>query len=142
MAGAVVIANLSASDETIGKAEYRRQLVSGQSARLVCGYLYADAGDGESTTDMVFAGHNLIAENGAVLTQSKLFHNGMIVSEIDVERLAGERLKNTSFSAQNQNGYVLVEFDSQPTLTQLTRPIDPAPFVPSDPCLLYTSRCV
>lgn len=133
MAGAVVIANLSASDETIGKAEYRRQLVSGQSARLVCGYLYADAGDGESTTDMVFAGHNLIAENGAVLAQSKLFQNGMIVSEIDVERLAGERLKNTSFSAQDQSSYVLVEFDSQQTVPQLTRPIDPAPFVPSDP---------
>ena len=103
-------------------------------------YLYADAGDGESTTDMVFAGHNLIAENGAVLAQSKLFQNGMIVSEIDVERLAGERLKNTSFSAQDQNGYVLVKFDSQPTLPQLTRPVDPAPFVPSDP-VYRAQRC-
>lgn len=72
-AGATVVANLSASDETVGKDQYRRELVTGQSARLVCGYLYADAGEGESTTDMVFAAHNLIAENGVLLAQSKRF---------------------------------------------------------------------
>ena len=68
-AGATVILNLSASDELVGKAEYRRRLVCGQSARLVCGYVYANAGEGESTTDLVFAGHNLIAENGTVLAE-------------------------------------------------------------------------
>lgn len=133
MAGAVLIANLSASDETIGKAEYRRSLVEGQSARLLCGYLYADAGDGESTTDMVFAGHNLIAENGSILAQSQLFQNGLICSEIDVDRLAGERLKNTSFDASKQDGYAVVSFETAKKETTLTRRIDPAPFVPSDP---------
>ena len=81
--------------------EYRRQLIAGQSARLLCGYLYADAGRGESTTDLVFAGHDLICENGAILAQTELFGSGMIVSEVDLEKLAGERLKNTSFAAVN-----------------------------------------
>ena len=70
LAGATVVANLSASDETVGKAGYRRELVRGQSARLLCAYLYADAGHGESTTDMTFAGHNLIAENGSLLADA------------------------------------------------------------------------
>ena len=73
LAGATVIANLSASDETIGKADYRRALVCQQSARLLCTYLYADAGHGESTTDMVFAAHDLICENGALLAESRPF---------------------------------------------------------------------
>lgn len=81
IAGATVLANCSASDETIGKAEYRRSLVTGQSARLMAGYLYADAGRGESTTDMVFAGHNLIAENGKLLAQTALFTNEMAITE-------------------------------------------------------------
>lgn len=93
MAGATLICNLSASDETIGKAEYRRALVTGQSARLLCGYVYADAGEGESTTDMVFAGHNMVAENGALLAETAPFCGGMALTDIDVERLAGERLK-------------------------------------------------
>ena len=76
LAGATVIANLSASDETVGKAEYRRALVSNQSARLLCGYLYASAGHGESTQDMVFAGHDLIAENGTLLSETKPFAGG------------------------------------------------------------------
>ena len=88
-AGATVIANLSASDETIGKDQYRRQLVSSQSARLVCGYVYSDAGDGESTTDMVFSGHNLIAENGTILAESRLFKNGILITDLDVSRIAG-----------------------------------------------------
>ena len=90
IAGATVLANCSASDETIGKAEYRRSLVTGQSARLMAGYLYADAGRGESTTDMVFAGHNLIAENGKLLAQTALFTNEMAITELDVYRLAAE----------------------------------------------------
>lgn len=89
-AGAVLILNLSASDEVVGKADYRRRLVTGQSARRVCGYVYADAGEGESTTDLVFAGHDLIAENGTLLAERK-FATGLTVSEIDVEKLAYER---------------------------------------------------
>lgn len=75
-AGATVILNLSASDELVGKAEYRRRLVCGQSARLVCGYVYANAGEGESTTDLVFNGHNIVAENGALLAERRFCHPG------------------------------------------------------------------
>lgn len=128
--GANIILNLSASNEMIGKAEYRRSLVSGQSGRLICGYVYASAGDGESTTDLVFSGHNLIAENGALLKESKLFDNELTVSEIDVKLLAAERRKNTSF--KSYDNISIVEFNMPLTDTELTRPISPAPFVPSD----------
>ena len=77
LAGATLLLNLSASDEVIGKAAYRRELVRGQSARLLCGYVYADAGEGESTTDLVFSGHNLLAENGTVLAESDPFTTGV-----------------------------------------------------------------
>ena len=100
-AGATVILNLSASDEVVGKADYRRALVTGQSARLVCGYVYADAGEGESTTDLVFAGHNLIAENGALLAERR-FASGLTVSEIDVDRLAYERRRMNTFTASQE----------------------------------------
>ena len=83
--GATLILNLSASDEVAGKADYRRSLVTGQSGRLCCAYVYADAGEGESSTDLVFAGHNVIAENGAILAEQR-FSTGLTVSEIDVER--------------------------------------------------------
>ncbi len=128
--GASIIINLSASNEMIGKADYRRSLVSGQSGRLICGYIYASAGDGESTTDLVFSGHNLIAENGVILKETKLFQNQLIVSEIDVYALAAERRKNTSFKAyENINK---VEFYMNPAKTELTRNFSPTPFVPSD----------
>lgn len=132
LAGATVVCNLSASDELIGKAGYRRALVTGQSARLLCGYLYCDAGDGESTTDMVFAGHNLIAENGTLLTESALFENGIQYTEIDVQRLAGERAKNTSFPAAIDNSYLRVGFALPERAAVLTREISAAPFVPQD----------
>ena len=86
--GATVIVNCSASDETIGKDVYRENLVGGQSARLIAGYIYANAGEGESTTDLVFGGHNMIAENGTILAVSRRFENGIIYSELDVNRLA------------------------------------------------------
>ncbi|SDN40227.1 NAD(+) synthase [Acetanaerobacterium elongatum] len=130
LAGATVIANLSASDETIGKDNYRRALVSGQSARLLCGYLYADAGDGESSTDMVFAGHNLIAENGIILKESRLFQNGLITTELDVGRLSYDRRRMTSFPFSN-GGCQKVFFSMPPKETTLTRPVDRHPFVPS-----------
>ncbi len=97
LAGATVIANLSASDETVGKAEYRRALVSNQSARLLCGYLYASAGHGESTQDMVFAGHDLIAENGTLLAETSPFEGGWAETELDCQRMESERARNTSF---------------------------------------------
>ena len=132
LAGATVIANLSASDETVGKAEYRRALVSNQSARLLCAYLYASAGHGESTQDMVFAGHDLIAENGALLAETAPFASGAAETEIDCQHLEAERARNTSFELSCE-GYHTVEFDLEPVETELTRWIDPAPFVPGDP---------
>ncbi len=132
LAGATVIANLSASDETVGKAEYRRALVSNQSARLLCGYLYSSAGHGESTQDMVFAGHDLIAENGSILSETTPFGGGYAETELDCQRLEAERARNTSFEL-SRDGYQTVEFDLEPTETSLTRFVDPAPFVPGDP---------
>ena len=132
VAGATVIANCSASDETIGKAEYRRSLVTGQSARLMAGYLYADAGRGESTTDMVFAGHDLIAENGKLLAETALFTNDLILTELDVHRLFAERRRTTTWPAAETSGYTMVPFSLPMGETTLTRFIDPHPFVPAD----------
>lgn len=132
-AGATVIANLSASDETVGKSQYRQDLVTGQSARLVCGYLYADAGEGESTTDMVFAGHDLIAENGVLLVQTERYGNHIAISEIDIFRLAGERRRLTTFPPLDQEDYLLIDFSLEPARTKLTRPIPALPFIPADP---------
>ena len=127
--GATLILNLSASDEVAGKADYRRQLVTGQSARCVCGYVYADAGEGESSTDLVFAGHNLIAENGVLLAENR-FSNGLTISEIDVQRLVAERRRLTTFPVANFNGYALGRFKVEETA--LTRPVSPTPFIPAD----------
>ena len=132
LAGATVVANLSASDETVGKAAYRRELVCGQSARLLCAYLYADAGHGESTTDMVFAGHDLIAEDGSILAETAPFAGDHAETELDCQRMEAERARNTSFE-HTAEGYITVEFDLTPEETVLTRRIDPAPFVPGDP---------
>ena len=131
LAGATVIANLSASDETIGKADYRRQLVCGQSARLLCGYLYADAGHGESTTDMVFAAHDLIAENGTLLCETGPFGGSAAETQLDLDRMLRERIRNTSFQPRPE-GYARVDFDLEPAEVRLTRPVSPAPFVPQD----------
>ena len=131
-AGATLILNLSASDELAGKAAYRRQLVLSQSARLCCGYVYADAGEGESTTDLVFAGHNMIAESGTMLAE-KRFATGLIVSEIDVQRLAYERRRLTSFPLISHAERLYWD-EAEITLsdTSLTRPISPTPFIPAD----------
>ena len=131
LAGATVIANLSASDETVGKAEYREALVSQQSARLLCAYLYADAGHGESTTDMVFSGHNLIAENGALLAESRPFAEGCACTELDLGRLLSERCRNTSFEPVT-DGYEVVSFSLPMKEVPLTRHFSPTPFVPAD----------
>ena len=132
MVGATVIVNLSASDETTGKSIYRRNLISGQSARLLCGYIYASAGEGESTTDLVFGGHNVISENGVILAESRLFENSTIVTELDIQRLRADRRKQTTFSVKGKETYEEVFFHLEEKETELTRFVDPAPFVPSD----------
>lgn len=141
-AGASLICNLSASDEVIGKDSYRRQLVSNQSARLVAGYIYCSAGDGESTQDIVFSGHNLIAEDGAVLAESKLFENGVTISEIDVERLSFERRRTSTYPAAREiemlpknalgTNIAIEEIFFDTIRTQLTRKFFRTPFIPSD----------
>jgi len=130
--GATVIVNCSASDETIGKDTYRRALISGQSARLISGYIYANAGEGESTTDLVFGGHNIIAENGTVLKESSRYVNEIIYSEIDLQRITGERRKNTTFQPLDEETLVRVPFTVEETKTFLTRTFPKKPFVPSD----------
>ena len=129
--GATVILNLSASNELVGKSGYRRNLVVGQSGRLVCGYVYADAGEGESTTDLVFTGHNMIAENGVLLAERR-FATGLTISEIDVDRLAYERRRMTTFNGQRQADLWRASFSLPLEETRLTRAVSPAPFVPAD----------
>lgn len=130
--GATVIVNCSASDETIGKASYREALISGQSARLISGYIYANAGEGESTTDLVFGGHNLIAENGTILAEAKRFLNGIIYTEFDVQKIANERRKNTTFTETQEHVLPRIPFGLEQTETILTRTFPSRPFVPRD----------
>lgn len=140
LAGATVLANLSASDEMIGKNSYREALVSGQSGRLVCAYIYATAGVGESTTDLVFGGQNMIAENGSVLAKSTLFANETAVTQVDVDHLAAERRRMSTYPASDTTGYTVIPFDVAFEETLLTRSIEADPFVPKDPNLL-AHRC-
>lgn len=131
LAGASVLVNLSASNELTGKDSYRRELVSGQSARLLAAYIYASAGEGESTQDLVFSGHNIIAENGQILAESRRFGHGILYSEIDVERLCAQRRRMTTFVTEDQT-HTEILFSLKIEETKLTRFIDPAPFVPKD----------
>ena len=130
--GATVIVNCSASDETIGKASYRESLISGQSARLICGYVYATAGEGESSQDLVFGGQNLIAENGTILAEAKRFSNGIIYTEFDVQKIANERRKNTTFTETQEHVLPRIPFGLEQTETILTRTFPSRPFVPRD----------
>lgn len=130
LGGATIIANLSASNEVIGKDAYRRELVSGQSARLLCGYIYASAGSGESTQDLVFSGHDIIAENGLILAESRLYTTGLTISETDVSKLCSERRRNTSFTGGIRQGMRRIQFDMELTPTVLTRTVRRTPFVP------------
>ena len=135
MAGATVIVNCSASDETVGKDSYRMSLISGQSARLVCGYIYSNAGEGESTQDLVFGGHNIIAENGTVLAVSERFGHQTIYADLDLLRLNSERRRMTTYgqlTPEQLEAYQTVHFSLQPEPFELKRFIDPSPFVPSD----------
>ncbi|MGN1099705.1 MAG: NAD(+) synthase [Christensenellales bacterium] len=130
-AGATVIVNLSASDEVIAKREYRRRLVASQSARLVSAYVYADAGEGESTTDMVFAGHDVIAENGAILSESGMLFEGFVTADVDVEKLMNERRRLNTFCGET-SGYRTVAFEGRDVGFQTARKFERLPFVPSD----------
>ena len=132
-AGATIIVNLSCSDETAGKAEYRRSLVRMQSSKLVCAYVYADAGEGESTTDMAFAGHDIICEGGKLVAESNLFENCTIAADIDVEKLSNERtrLAGTFFERANAAAYKFVTF-SLAVGGEVTRKFSKTPFIPAD----------
>lgn len=130
-AGATLILNLSASYETAGRADYRRELVKSQSARSICGYVYACAGDGESSTDLVFAGHNLIAENGEILAQSR-FATGLVISELDISRLRFERRRINTYPIAANIDVVRRNFILQQSETKLTRKINPTPFIPQN----------
>ncbi len=130
--GATVIANLSASNETVGKAQYRELLVKSASARLVCGYIYASAGEGESTQDLVFGGHNLIAENGTILAQAERFSGNTIYCDLDVQRLASERRRMGTFGKEPDLNYVAVPFRIKKEETRLERSFGRMPFVPED----------
>lgn len=130
--GANILVNLTASNETVGKNIYRTQLVASTSARLVCGYVYASAGEGESTQDIVFGGHHLIAENGTVLAQAKRFANDTIYADIDVNRIAHERRKMTTFHSAPTEDYVRITFKLTVKETLLSRTFNTAPFVPDN----------
>ena len=132
MAGATVICNPSASVETTTKESYRRSLVSNQSARLLAAYIYADAGEGESTQDVVYSGHHLICENGSVLAEAKRFTNEIVYADIDVQKLAAERRKMTSFPGGKVGDYIEQTFSLKVKENKITRTFPKAPFVPDN----------
>lgn len=139
-AGANVILNPSASDETIGKREYRQSLVKMQSARLISAYIYSDCGFGESTTDLVFSSHNIIAENGTVLAESPRFCENITYADIDVFKLDAERRRSNTFPPTDDNIAEQVYFDLDISDTKLERKFDKNPFVPSNTDSV-NSRC-
>ena len=132
MAGATVICNPSASVETTTKEVYRRNLISNQSARLLAAYLYANAGEGESTQDVVYSGHHLICENGSVLAEAERFTNEIIYGDIDVWRLAAERRKMTSFPGGETANYKEISFSLEIRENHISRAFPKAPFVPAN----------
>lgn len=130
--GAAVIVNLSASNETIGKDEYRKMLVKSASGRLLCGYIYCSAGEGESTQDLVFGGHNLIAENGTILAESRRFSGETIYGDLDIHRILSERRRMGTYGDKQEIPYITVPFELSLEETKLEREFDCRPFVPAD----------
>ncbi len=130
--GATVIANLSASNETVGKDEYRELLVKSSSATLLCGYIYASAGEGESTQDLVFGAHNLIGENGTILTQSRRFVGETIYADLDINRICAERRRMGTFGRERNLNYKVISFQLERQETKLERTFSNMPFVPAD----------
>ncbi len=131
MAGATVIVNCSASDETTGKDSYRRQLISSQSASLVGLYIYTNAGEGESTQDLVFGGQNLIAENGNILAESHRFTNESIYADADLGLIKSERRRISTFSTCYNPDYTIISFSLKKQTLTLNRCFNTTPFVPS-----------
>ena len=132
MAGATVIANLSGSDETVGKDAYRRMLVSASSARQIAAYIYASAGEGESTQDLVFGGHNIIAENGVILAEAKRFSPEHIYADIDVHRLRHERRRMSTYPPGDSDSYRIIPIHMEEEDTALSRVFCRQPFVPAN----------
>ena len=130
--GANIMVCLSAAHEQVGRTDYLQHMIKAQSAQLTCGYVLVNTGAGESTTDYVYSGHNIIAENGEILAESKPFHTGLTISEIDVAKLSQERRKRNLFTQIVTGHYYSVMFDMDTTTTALTRSIDPMPFIPTD----------
>ena len=138
--GANLLVNLSASNESAGKREYRKMLVTSASAKLLCGYVYASAGEGESTQDVVFGGHHLIAENGTILKEAQSFANETIYGEIDICRILAERRRNTSFIMEDAPEYCRVMFALRRENTKLNRIFAKMPFVPEE-AVKRAQRC-
>ena len=139
-AGANLIVNLSASDEIVGKDDFRRSLISGLSSRLVAGYIYACAGEGESTQDLVFGGGSIIAENGRILSEAPLFINSIIYADIDVQKLSSERRRMNTFKATINEDYLHISFALQGGEHKLEKKPEKFPFVPEDEAL-RSKRC-
>ena len=129
--GATLILNPSASNDLTSKSDYRRLLVTSHSARLICGYAYCNAGLGESSTDVVFSNHHLIAENGSILAQSQQYSEGIIFADMDMEKIVSERVEMTTYD-NRQDHYQIIPFTLVDEDIELTRTYDPHPFVPSN----------
>ena len=135
LAGATVIANTSASDETVGKDSYRRELIRSTSARLVSVYCYANAGDGESTTDLVFGGQDIIAENGSVVTEGKRFNTGLYIADVDLQRITQERARMTTFPDVDdalRDEYSIVKFRFTPGAVKTGEGVGPVKEIAGD----------
>ena len=137
--GALIIANLSASNEIVGRANSRKIQVQSQSEKLCCAYLYANANKGESTTNLIFSGHNLIAENGKLLSESELFSDELIIADIDIELLKNQRKKMNSSFQIDKKDFRIIETEKTAkkkksifSVVKLYREISPYPFIPSD----------
>lgn len=135
IAGATLLANLSASNEVVAKDEYRRALVASQSAKTVSAYIYANCGEGESTSDVVYSGHSIIAENGSVISERIPFDftsEKFITAEVDLEKISLERRRRNTVTTNAPKNIVTVSFDFNIEETEITRYIDPTPFVSND----------
>ncbi len=131
LAGANIIVNLSASDEVIGKEEYRRDMVRMIAGRLICTYVYTSAGEGESTTDMVFTAHNMICENGSMLAEENFAGDDILFTETDLKKLQHERLNTSTYPSVMDDGYLRIGISLKKGETELTRKFSRFPFVPT-----------
>jgi len=143
MAGATILLNPSASDELVAKAAYRRDLVSAQSARCVAAYAYSSSGVGESTADMVFGGHGIVAENGSLLAESNRFEfgEGVFYADVDCAKLANIRMAETSFDQHPHIERRRIRLDELNAISKIERSFHPRPFVPGDPDTME-ERCL